>query len=127
MGWGINQELYNRYMQNTKTKITISFIMMFIAYNGFAQNTMKGKTRSIATFSNGDEAIEIIAKTDKNVIKLTTADDYNKYEILDLSNHEVNHMPSDKKKLIKVDTDAYYMVEGSDKEYEEEDEDTSGA
>ena len=114
-------------MQNTKTKITISFIMMFIAYNGFTQNTMKGKTRSIATFSNGDEAIEIIAKTDKNVIKLTTADDYGKYEILDLSNHEANYMPSDKKKLIKADTDAYYMVEGSDKEYEEEDEDTSGA
>jgi len=63
-------------MQNTKAKITISFIMMFIAYNGFTQNTMKGKTRSIATFSNGDEAIEIIAKTDKNVIRLTTADDY---------------------------------------------------
>ena len=111
----------------TKTKFTIGFIMMFIAYNGFGQNGMKGKTRRIATFSNGDEAIEIIAKTDKNVIKLTAADDYRKYEILELSNHEANHRPSDKKKLIKADTDVYYMVEGSDKEYEEEDEDTSGA
>ncbi len=111
----------------TKTKFTLSLIMMIIAYNGFAQNEMKGKTRSIATFSNGDEAIEIIAKTNRNVIKLTTADDYSKYDILELSNHEANHKPSSKRKLIEADSDSHYMVEGSDKEYEEENEDTSGA
>ena len=111
----------------TKIKFIFNFIMMFIAYNGFAQNEQKGKTRNIATFSNGDEAIEIIAKSDKNVIKLRTTADYNKYEILDLSNHEAIHKSTSRKKLIQADQDDYYMVDGSEKDPEDENNDSSGA
>ena len=129
MAWGINQEQYNSCMQMNKMRLIFNLLMMFIAYNGFAQNESKGKTRNIATFSNGDEAIEIISKTDKNVIKLTTTDDYSKYDILDLSNHEEIHKSSNRKKLIEAESNTFYMVEGSDKDPEDENEndDSSGA
>lgn len=69
---------------------------MFIVYNGFSQNTEKNKTRNIITFPNGDEAITIIETKDTNVIQLTTKDDYNRYEMLDLSNHEAAHRSTKK-------------------------------
>jgi len=116
-------------MQKTKVKFIFSFIMMFIAYNGLAQNEKNSGNRKVATFSNGDEAIRITAKTNKNMIKLTTTDDYNKYDILELSNHEVIHRKSKSRKLDETQSDGYYMVEGSeiDPEIENEIEDTSGA
>ena len=71
--------------------------MMFIAYNGFSQNG-KRKRRSITTFPNGDEAITIIENSETNVIRLTSTEAYNRYEMLDLSNHEVVHRSSKKGK-----------------------------
>ena len=71
--------------------------------------------------------LKIIAKSDKNVIKLTTTADYNKYEILDLSNHEAIHKSASRKKLIQADQDDYYMVDGSEKGPEDENNDSSGA
>ena len=61
--------------------------------------------------------------------KLTTTDDYSKYDILDLSNHEEIHKSSNRKKLIEAESNTYYMVEGSDKDPEDENEndDSSGA
>ena len=100
---------------------------MIIAYNGFAQNAQKEKTKSTVTFSNGDEAIRIIAKSDKNVIKLSNAGAYNEYEILDLSHHEAMHKSAARRKLMEADQGESYMVDGSAKETEDENEDSSGA
>ncbi|MGI9531772.1 hypothetical protein [Lutimonas sp.] len=122
----IKLERFNRSMQISNAKLTLSILMMTIAYNGYAQNNEKVKARSIATFSNGDEAIEIIAKTNKNVIKLSTAGDYNEFDILDLSNHEVSIQPSEKNKLMDVDSNTHYMVESADRIREEEEDDSSG-
>lgn len=88
--------------------------MMFIAYNGFSQNGEKKRRRSITTFPNGDEAIIIIENSEKNVIRLTRNDTYNKFEMLDLSNHEVVHRSSKKRELTGAEStdqlDASYTV-----------------
>lgn len=77
-------------------KYLFNFLMMFIAYNAFAQSGKNEKIKNIVTFPNGDEAITIIENSERNVIQLTTTDDYNRYEMLDLSNHEAAHRTTKK-------------------------------
>lgn len=110
-----------------RMKLIFNFIMMFIAYNGFAQNEREEKTKKTVTFSNGDEEIKIIAKSDKNVIKLTTITDYHKYEMLDLSHHEAVHKSAARRKLTKADQDDSFMADGFEKESENENDESSGA
>lgn len=83
-------------------RFIFKLIMMFIVYNGFSQNNEKNKTRNIVTFPNGDEAITIIENKDTNVIQLTTKEDYYKYEMLDLSNHEAAHRSIKKREIIRA-------------------------
>ena len=77
--------------------------MMFIVYNGFAQNAEKSKRNNVITFPNGDEAITIIGNSENNVIRLTEAESYNQYEMLDLSNHEAMHRSTKKRGLLRTD------------------------
>ena len=76
---------------------------MIIVYNGFSQNGEKSKRANITTFPNGDEAITIIENSDANVIRLTRTEDYNKYEMLELSNHEAVHRTSKKREIIATE------------------------
>ena len=116
-------------------KYILKFLMMFIAYNAFAQSSNSQEKRHIITLQNGDEDITIIEDSEKNVIQLTTTDDSSRYEMLDLSNHEVNHRSTKKKGLIRADfLNQYgdnYTVDESDRnhpgEWENENDDTSGA
>lgn len=74
--------------------------MMFIGYAGSAQSTSDGNTENlITTFPNGEEAITIIENSKSNVLKLISTDRYDKYKMLDLSNHEVNHRGVYKKRV----------------------------
>ena len=108
---------------------------MFIVYNGFSQNTEKSKRKNITTFPNGDEAITIIENSDSNVIRLTRTEDYNIYEMLDLSNHEAVHRPSKKRGIIEMEgtkqNHGSYTIRSSSinakREDEDEDPDSSGA
>ena len=84
-------------------KFIFNLLMMIIVYNGFSQNSEKSKRRNITTFPNGEEAITIIENSDKNVLRLTRTEDYNRYEMLDLSNHEAVHRPSKKRGIIRTD------------------------
>ena len=81
---------------------------MFIAYNGFAQNNSEIKKSTVTTFPNGDEAITIIENSDTNVIKLISSRDFNEYEMLDLSNHEVKHRLTKKREIIKTESKNLY-------------------
>ena len=73
--------------------------MMIIAYTGTAQSSSDDKTENlITTFPNGEEAITIIENSKSNVLKLISSDRYDKYKMLDLSNHEVNHRGAHKKR-----------------------------
>ena len=82
--------------------------MLFIAYNGFAQNKSEIKESTVTTFPNGDEAITIIENSDTNVIKLISSRDFNAYEMLDLSNHEINHRSSKKREIIRTENKSRY-------------------
>jgi len=84
-------------------KYIFNLLMMLIVYNGFSQKAEKSKRVNITTFPNGDEAITIIENSDTNVIRLTRTQDYNKYEMLDLSNHEAVHRTSKKRGIIATE------------------------
>jgi hypothetical protein len=73
-------------------KYLINFLMMIMGYTGVAQSNSGEKNENlITTFPNGEEAITIIENSESNVLKLISSDRYDKYKMLDLSNHEVNH------------------------------------
>lgn len=106
---------------------------MFIVYNGFSQSSEKSKRRNITTFPNGEEAITIIENSDKNVIRLTRTEDYNRYEMLDLSNHEAVHRPTKKRGIIEMDgadeNHGSYTIRSSNSQVKDEEEevpDSSG-
>ena len=84
-------------------KYIFNLIMMFIAYNGFSQSTENRERRNITTFPNGDESITIIENSETNVIQLTRTEDFNKYEMLDLSNHEAVHRSTKKRGMLRMD------------------------
>ena len=105
---------------------------MFIVYNGFSQNGENSKRSKITTFPNGDEAITIIENSDTNVIQLTRTENYNKYEMLDLSNHEAAHRSSKKRGIMRTETAGQngwsYTVRNPNKEAKDEkDGDGSGS
>lgn len=77
---------------------------MLIAYNGFAQNSSEIKKSKVTTFPNGEEAITIIENSDTNVIKLISSRDFNAYEMLDLSKHEVKHRSTKKREIIGTES-----------------------
>ena len=114
-------------------KFIFNLLMMFIVYNGFSQNSEKSKRRNITTFPNGEEAITIIENSDKNVLRLTRTEDYNRYEMLDLSNHEAVHRPSKKRGIIEMDgadeNHGSYTIRSSNSQVKDEEEevpDSSG-
>ena len=87
-------------------KYILKIIMLFIAYNGFAQNESKIENSRITTFPNGDEAITIIKDSDTNVIKLISSRDFNEYEMLELSSHEANHRSAKKREIIRTEAES---------------------
>ena len=82
-------------------------VMGLFCLTGFTQNqnsyqpdkTFKYK----ATFPNGDEAITIIESSESNVLKLTKADNYYDYGVLELAKHEMVHKTVKKRKEGDID------------------------
>jgi len=90
-------------MKNSILIIAITLISL----TGFAQSKSSDQsdkiTKYITTFPNGDEAITIIENSNSNVLKLTSADNFYKYEILELANHELVHKSNNKGKVCDID------------------------
>ncbi|NOQ92012.1 MAG: hypothetical protein GQ552_04760, partial [Flavobacteriaceae bacterium] len=90
-------------MKNTILIIAITLISL----TGFAQTSNVDQpekvTKYVTTFPNGDEAITIIESSKSNVLKLTSADNFYKYEILELANHELVHKSNNKGKVCDID------------------------
>ena len=90
-------------MKNSILIIAITLISL----TGFAQtsdvNQPEKVTKYVTTFPNGDEAITIIESSSSNVLKLTSADNFYKYEILELANHELVHKSNNKGKVCDID------------------------
>ncbi len=90
-------------MKNTILIIAITLISL----TGFAQTTNANQpdkiTKYVTTFPNGEEAITIIENSNSNVLKLTSADNFYKYEILELANHELVHKSNNRGKVCDID------------------------
>ena len=83
----------------------IAIAMFSVA--GFAQtNTNKQSDKVIkyvTTFPNGEEAITITDRTASDNLKLSSADAFYKYEILESSNHELVHGSNNQGKVCDID------------------------
>ena len=110
-------------------KYVFNVLMMLMGYTGFSQSANTGKAiNNTITFPNGDEAITIIENSESNVLKLTTGDNYDSYEMLELSNHEVYHNLSNKRRIEPMDStvskQGRYTVKNSEKDPEDSKEDS---
>jgi hypothetical protein len=81
--------------------------MILLSLSGFAQTNSSEQpekvTKFITTFPNGEEAITIIESSNSNILKLTSADNFYKYEILNLTNHELVHHSTNDGKVCDID------------------------
>ncbi len=83
--------------------ITLIITFILISALGFAQDQPEKITKYVTTFPNGEEAITIIESSSSNILKLTSADNFYKYEILELANHELVHKSTNKGKICDID------------------------
>ena len=60
-------------------------------------------TKYVTTFPNGEEAITITDNSTSSTLKLTSADNFYKYEILESSNHELVHGQNNRGKICDID------------------------
>jgi hypothetical protein len=57
----------------------------------------------VTTFPNGEEAITVTDRSTSDELKLSSADDFYKYEILESSNHELVHGSNNQGKICNID------------------------
>lgn len=94
-------------------KYIFNLLVMLMVCSGFAQNNRNERRSHMITFPNGDESITIIRHSDKNEIKLTTTDNFHKYRMLELSNHEAVHPVSKDNGIIMNKSIQNYSVNSS--------------
>ncbi|MCF6223132.1 MAG: hypothetical protein L3J34_05335 [Flavobacteriaceae bacterium] len=87
--------------------IILIIAITLISLTGFAQTSNADQpdkiTKYVTTFPNGEEAITIIENSNSDNLKLSSADNFYKYEILDPTNHELVHKSNNKGKVCDID------------------------
>lgn len=87
--------------------LILLFAVSMLSLSSFAQtNTNKQServTKYVTTFPNGEEAITITDHSASDNLKLTSADNFYKYEILESSNHELVHGSNNQGKVCSID------------------------
>ena len=87
--------------------LILLFALSMLSLASFAQtNTNKQSekvTKYVTTFPNGEEAITITDHSASDNLKLTSADNFYKYEILESSNHELVHGSNNQGKVCSID------------------------
>ena len=87
--------------------VILLFAIFMLSLSSFAQtNTNKQServTKYVTTFPNGEEAITITDHSASDNLKLTSADNFYKYEILEPSNHELVHGSNNQGKVCSID------------------------
>ena len=90
-------------MKNTILIIAITLISL----TGYAQSngsTNPAKiTKYVTTYPNGEEAIAVVENSNTNVLKLSSADNFYKYEILETATHEMIHRSDNRGKMWEID------------------------
>ena len=89
-----------------KTSILlIAFTLLTIT--GFAQTKNIEQpekiTKYVTNFPNGEEAITIVESSISDNLKLSSAENFYKYEILEPANHELVHGSSNRGKVCEID------------------------
>ena len=90
-------------MKNTILIIAITLISL----TGFAQTSNSASaakiTKYVTTFPNGEEAITIVENSKSNNLKLSSAENFYKYEILETATHEMIHRSENKGNICDID------------------------
>ncbi len=90
-------------MKNSILIIAITLISL----TGYAQTSNAIQpdkiTKYVTTFPNGEEAITIVENSNSDNLKLSSADNFYKYEILDPTNHELVHKSNNRGKVCDID------------------------
>jgi len=81
----------------------LTILITFTSLIGFSQEKSGKTTKYVTTFPNGEEAITIVDNTASTNLKLTSAENFYKYEILAPANHELIHGSSNKGKVCEID------------------------
>ncbi len=88
-------------------KIVFIIAIACTGLTSYAQENLTNQkdqiTKYVTTFPNGEEAITITDKTSSSTLKLASADDFYKYEILESSNHELVHGEVNRGKICDID------------------------
>lgn len=86
-------------------KKTVLIIAMTLSgITAFAQSGQKERvTKYVTTFPNGEEAITITDRASDSNLKLASADDFYKYEILETSSHELVHGADNNGRVCDID------------------------
>ena len=82
-------------------------LITLLTFTGFAQTNNAGQperiTKYVTTFPNGEEAITITESSRSDNLKLSSAENFYKYEILEPANHELIHGSSNRGKVCDID------------------------
>jgi len=85
--------------------LLIAFTLL--TFTGFAQTNSTEQpekiTKYVTTFPNGEEAITIMESSKSDNLKLSSAENFYKYEILQPANHELVHGSSNRGKVCDID------------------------
>ena len=85
--------------------LLIAFTLL--TFTGFAQTNEVEQsekiTKYVTNFPNGEEAITIVESSISDNLKLSSAENFYKYEILEPANHELIHGSSNRGKVCDID------------------------
>ncbi len=87
--------------------LILLFAISMLSLSSYAQTNANKQservTKYVTTFPNGEEAITITDHSASENLKLTSADNFYKYEILESSNHELVHGSNNQGKVCNID------------------------
>ncbi|MGA9271259.1 MAG: hypothetical protein WBV45_11600 [Lutimonas sp.] len=72
-------------------KNLFKFTLLLFGFMGFSQSVKQNEKSNTVTFPNGDESIVITTGKQANLLKLTSDNQTDRFEALQLSNHEAVH------------------------------------
>ena len=90
-------------MKNSILIIAITFISLTSYAQTAKAEQPEQLTKYVTTFPNGEEAITILESNKNNNLKLSSAESFYKYEILEPASHELVHKSSNRGKVCDID------------------------
>ncbi len=83
--------------------LLIAFTLLSLTTFAQTADQPEKVTKYVTTFPNGEEAITIVESSKSDNLKLSSAEDFYKYEILQPANHELVHHSNNRGKVCEID------------------------